>query len=329
MQHKPEMNDEMEDLQRRLAFAEACSDPLDFDRLLAQASGLLHKWAQADVVTLILPPEREGVEPMLHLFGRQPVLPYAERSVRDECASLLAEMEFADLPGEALRLRRGPELMPLHEPVRDDALYRFWSSALVHEGQVVGIVALFGFTDWLLSVRLRRLLQALVPSLAGAVARAAAVENLRLCAQKDEVTGGYNRRGFVEVLGRACARAEATGESLALLMVDVEGAGGEVGEGALRALGEVVRASGRAFDVFGRFGARELVLLLPGADGEAASAVGERLVDDARRVVAGGGVRVDVGVAVYGGGGPELLVQAADEALYAAKRQSARLAGAV
>lgn len=321
MQHKPEMHDEMEDLQRRLAFAEACSDPLDFDALLARASGLLHRWAQADVVTLILPPEREGVEPMLHLFGRQPVLPYAERSVRDECALLLAELDFAHLPGEALRLRRGPELMPLHQPVRDDALYRFWSSALVVEGQVVGIVALFGFTDWLLSVRLRRLLGALVPALAGAVQRAAAVENLRLCAQKDEVTGGYNRRGFVEVLGRACARAEASGESLALVMVDVEG---EAGEAALRALGEVVRASARAFDVFGRFGARELVLLLPGAGAEAAGAVGDRLVEDARRVV--GEVQVDVGVAVYAGGSAELLVQAADEALYRAKRQSARVA---
>ena len=50
-------SDEYEDLQRKVAFAEACADPINFDQMLTRICALLNKWAQADVVTLILPPE--------------------------------------------------------------------------------------------------------------------------------------------------------------------------------------------------------------------------------------------------------------------------------
>ncbi len=331
MLHNANMHDEIEDMQRKLAFSEACADPLDFDQLLTRASALLHKWAQADVVTLILPPEREGLEPMLHIFGRQPVLPLAERSIRDECALLLSELDFAHLPGEALRLRRGPELMPLHSPVRDDYMYRFWSQEMDAEGQVVGIVALFGFTDWLLSPRVRRLLGALVPPLGRAVANAASIETLRMCAHKDEVTGAYNRRGFDEVLERACARSEVFDEPLALLLFDVEEHGQVAntpeGQALLKALSEAVSTSVRPFDVFGRFGEAEFTVLMPGAGVEEASAIAERLLDATREVtVRDVPVNVNVGVALYEGGPAIHLVQSADEALYQAKRMTVQAA---
>ena len=60
MRYKAIKNDEVEDLQRRVAFAETCADPTNFDQLLNRVCSLLNKWAQADVVTLILPPERKG-----------------------------------------------------------------------------------------------------------------------------------------------------------------------------------------------------------------------------------------------------------------------------
>lgn len=326
------IHDEIEDMQRKLAFAEACADPLDFDQLLTRTSALLHKWAQADVVTLILPPEREDLEPMLHIFGRQPVLPLAERSIRDECALLLGELDFAHLPGEALRLRRGPELMPLHSPVRDDYMYRFWSQEMEVDGQVVGIVALFGFTDWLLSPRIRRLLGALVPPLGRAVANAASIEVLRLCAQKDEVTGAYNRRGFGEVLERACARSEIFDEPLALLLFDVEEypavAGSPEGEAMLKALAEMTTHAARPFDVFGRFGDSEFTVLMPNADVDEASAIAERLLDASREVECrGGSININIGVALYEGGPAQYLVQSADQALYQAKRMAVQAAG--
>lgn len=327
MLHNANMHDEIEDMQRKLAFSEACTDPLDFDQLLTRTSALLHKWAQADVVTLILPPEREDLEPMLHIFGRQPVLPLAERSIRDECALLLSELDFAHLPGEALRMRRGPELMPLHSPVRDDYMYRFWSQEMEADGQVVGIVALFGFTDWLLSPRIRRLLGALVPNMSRAVANAASIEMLRMCAHKDEITGAYNRRGFEEVLERACARSEVFDEPLALLLFDVEEhpavAGTPEGQAMVKALSEVVATSVRPFDVFGRFGESEFTVLMPNAGVDEASAIAERLLDASREVeLRGLPVNINVGVALYEGGPPVHLVQSADQALYQAKRMA-------
>lgn len=333
MLHNANMHDEIEDMQRKLAFSEACADPLDFDQLLTRASALLHKWAQADVVTLILPPEREDLEPMLHIFGRQPVLPLAERSIRDECALLLGELDFAHLPGEALRLRRGPELMPLHSPVRDDYMYRFWSQEMEADGQVVGIVALFGFTDWLLSPRIRRLLGALVPLLGRSVANAASIEMLRLCAQKDEVTGAYNRRGFDELVERACARSEIFDEPLALMLFDVEEypriAGTPEGQAMLKALSEVVATSIRPFDVFGRFGEAEFTVLMPAAGVDEASAIAEQLLDATRKVtVREHAINVNVGVALYEGGPAVHLVQSADEALYQAKRMAVQTAAA-
>ena len=51
--------DEIEDLHRRIAFSEACGNSLNFDQMLTRVCSLLNEWAQADVVTLILPPEDE------------------------------------------------------------------------------------------------------------------------------------------------------------------------------------------------------------------------------------------------------------------------------
>ena len=52
--------DEVVDLHRRLAFADACLDTLNFDQMLTRVCSLLNEWVQADVVTLILPPEDES-----------------------------------------------------------------------------------------------------------------------------------------------------------------------------------------------------------------------------------------------------------------------------
>ena len=58
------------------------------------------------------PPEDDNLEPMLHLFGKHPVLPLSERCIRDDCSTLLSDLEYAHLPGESLRLRRGVDIQP-------------------------------------------------------------------------------------------------------------------------------------------------------------------------------------------------------------------------
>ncbi|MCA9560172.1 MAG: GGDEF domain-containing protein [Myxococcales bacterium] len=332
MSASPAMNDQLEDMQRKLAFAEACGDPLDFNGLLARASSLLFKWGQADVVTLILPPESPGLEPVLHVCGRQPVLPLAERSVRDECALLLADMDFAHLPGEAFRLHRGPELTPLHGAVRDDYLYRFWSQPLEVGGEVVGVVALFGFTDWILAPRVRRLLTAFGSMLAGAVRNAIAVDQLRSCAVYDDLTGVFNRRGLRDALVRETARAQRVRSELSLMLIDLDHFktindtyGHPEGDRVLQAVAAALHGEVRTTDAIGRLGGDEFVVLLPDTGPAMAQRVGERLAARLQSIGYGDGqtLSISMGLAAVdprAADAVDAALQRADEALYEAKR---------
>ena len=317
--------DEIEDLHRRIAFAEASADPVNFDHMLNRIAALLNKWAQADVVTLILPPAEEGIEPMLHVFGQQPILPIAERSIRDDCAAVLADLEYANLPGEALRLRRGAELTPLHGILRDDYMYRFWWHEMKLDGVTVGIVALYGFVDWVLSPRIRRILNSVMPMLATGINNAAAVEGLRLQSDKDELTGLLNQRGIFETLDRECARSTQQGNNLAVLLCELEDMdevyGTMEGEAVLQAFGEVALNTVRDFDVIGRLAETEFALILPDADGDIAKIISNQVSAAARSLTVNGvGLNISVGIATYNGGTADALLQQADEALFESRR---------
>ena len=328
MRHDGIRTDEVEDLHRRIAFAESCADPINFDHMLNRIAALLNKWAQADAVTLILPPAEEGLEPMLHVFGQQPILPIAERSIRDDCAAVLADLEYADLPGEALRVRRGAELTPLHGIMRDDYMYRFWWHEMKLDGQTVGIVALYGFVDWVLSPRVRRLLNSVMPMLAVGINNAASVENLRLQSDRDELTGLLNQRGVFEYLDRECARSLELGQDLAVMLCELENgeplAGTEEGDALVQAFSELALATTRTYDVIGRLAQMEFAFILPAADAEFAAQCAQQIADNARALsVEGEPLVVSLGIAEYRSGTADELLQAADEALFSARRRRA------
>jgi diguanylate cyclase (GGDEF)-like protein len=317
--------EQIEDLQRKLSFAEACADPIHFDQMLNGVSSLLNKWAQADMVTLILPPEDEGLEPTVHVFGQQPVLPIAERSIRDDCASLLAEMDYAHLPGEALRLRRGAELTPLHGIIHDDLMYRFWWQEMRVDGIAVGIVALYGFVDWVLSPRIRRLLASMVPMLSRAVSNAASVEHMRMRMDRDEVTGLLNQRGVFEALDRECFRAEELNRNLSVILCDVEGYGEAAGtpeaDAFVTAFSEVALSVVGTFDLVGRIGGSEFVFIMPEQTTDEATALVQRLGSAAELLKLNAQqALISYGIAAFTGGTADAFLQAADEALFAFKR---------
>ena len=73
--------------------------------------------------------------------------------------------------------------------------------------------------------------------------RAAALEQQRRLAGRDELTGVANRRVFNEALRREVARAQRSGKSLSLLMLDLDGLkrinddfGHPLGDAAIQAL---------------------------------------------------------------------------------------------
>jgi diguanylate cyclase (GGDEF)-like protein len=151
-------------------------------------------------------------------------------------------------------------------------------------------------------------------------------ERLQLLAGRDELTGIANRRSFNEALAREVARAHRGGGPVALLTFDLDGLKGindryghPTGDAVLVALARAATAAVRDEDVVARIGGDEFAVVLAGADGGDARAVGERIRQhlDAMSVE---GVRpqMSYGFAVGFGGGAsaERLVAAADAALY-------------
>ncbi|ONG48222.1 hypothetical protein BKE38_22210 [Pseudoroseomonas deserti] len=186
--------------------------------------------------------------------------------------------------------------------------------------------------------------------LAAERALAGLAQRLATLAATDGLTGLANRRQFDEALAEAWRRAEA-GQGLALLLVDADcfkayndRYGHQEGDRILRAIAAAIGVTAkRAGDVAARYGGEEFAVLLPATGPEAAAHVAEAL---RRRVHAldlphadapAGRVTISIGVAALppgarAPGAAACLVEAADAALYAAKRQGrdrVALAGAL
>ena len=165
-----------------------------------------------------------------------------------------------------------------------------------------------------------------------------ALENARLHdmverqALVDGLTGLANRRAASDALHAEAARAERLETQLSVVLADLDEFkevndlhGHAVGDEVLRVVAEVLRETLRESDVAGRWGGEEFLLLLPGADEEGAAQLAERVrvALAARSIPSVPGLRVTAsfGVAEYAGeANPEQLLEAADGALYRAKR---------
>ena len=154
----------------------------------------------------------------------------------------------------------------------------------------------------------------------------------------DTKTGLLNASTWEREATTEIARAVRTGIPLALALVDIDHFklvndtyGHLVGDKTLRAVTDALQSQLRAYDVAGRFGGEEFVILLPHAREVDALAVAERLrvhiaslaipVDDSDASGPFVRVTISVGVAALDGVSRELtdMLTAADAALYHAK----------
>lgn len=179
-------------------------------------------------------------------------------------------------------------------------------------------------------IRVREIvaLETLAAGVGNALWRIRLTRDLHRHTVTDQLTGLTNRRGYDAVLGRLLAGLTRTPDWVSLCLVDVDRFkvyndthGHQAGDEALRAVARALSRSVRPGDVAARYGGEEMALVLPGASPEDALRVAER----ARRAVeamdlAPSRVTVSVGVASTRlPCTPEVLAEAADRCLYAAK----------
>ena len=162
--------------------------------------------------------------------------------------------------------------------------------------------------------------------------------HLQELASSDALSGLANRRGFDARLAADWQRSGKLNRPIALLMIDVDHFkqfndhyGHVEGDVCLRRIGKLLQETATGEDDLpARYGGEEFALLLPGGDVDMALNVGERLRDAVEGLCIAqasspeGQVTISIGVAslVPGvGQDAERLVEAADIALYAAKRR--------
>ena len=160
-------------------------------------------------------------------------------------------------------------------------------------------------------------------------------ERQRKLAISDGLTGLYNHRHFQERWRREVKRAQRYGQSVSLMLIDVDKfknfndtMGHPQGDQLLRNLSLLLRRSVRDVDLVARYGGEEFVIMLPETRKDDAVILAERVRSlvaqhpfEHRDVQPAGRITVSVGVASFpaDGTGPSEVLVMADKALYKAK----------
>jgi diguanylate cyclase (GGDEF)-like protein len=160
-------------------------------------------------------------------------------------------------------------------------------------------------------------------------------EQLQQQAIRDPLTGLHNRRYLDETLPRELQRAGRQGQPVGVIMLDIDHFkrfndtyGHDAGDTLLRVAGDFLQQHTRGDDIACRYGGEEFTLVLPGASLADTQQRAEELRAGIQSLnVAHQGQPLDkvtasLGIAIFPAHGStaEVLVSAADQALYQAKR---------
>jgi diguanylate cyclase (GGDEF)-like protein len=161
-------------------------------------------------------------------------------------------------------------------------------------------------------------------------------EALRIQATHDPLTGLWNRRAILEMLGNELARSRREGLPVAVAMADLDHFkrindtyGHVVGDTVLCEAVSRMRALLRTYDAIGRYGGEEFLVVLPGCTSQDACKLAERLrsgIAQESVKIPGGAIDVTSSLGVAASDDISILdasalIRAADIALYRAKAE--------
>ena len=158
-------------------------------------------------------------------------------------------------------------------------------------------------------------------------------QSLRQQLEQDALTGASSRTSLLRELQGGIERASKTGQPLVVIMADLDHFkdvndtyGHLVGDKVLREVAARIKAALREFDLVGRYGGEEFVVLLENTSTHTANQVAERI----RQRIAGEPIHVGMqgvkltlsqGLALHRDGeDSQALLKRADQAMYKAKQ---------
>ncbi|MGN6527071.1 MAG: putative bifunctional diguanylate cyclase/phosphodiesterase [Burkholderiaceae bacterium] len=232
---------------------------------------------------------------------------------------------------EELRGRRAvdfvaPDMRAQVQSVLDDGRELAYESAVIRRDGLRIPVELIGRTLTLGGEQTR---MSVVRDLRDRHAAQARIHHL---AHHDALTGLPNRMSFMERLGHRLELARASGQSLALLFVDLDhfkrvndSLGHLIGDKLLQTVAARISASLRSNDIVARFGGDEFIVMLEDASPDDVGEVAHKLLRAIEVPVDAEGrdlsVTPSVGIAMFprDGATPTELIKNADTAMYIAK----------
>ncbi len=158
-------------------------------------------------------------------------------------------------------------------------------------------------------------------------------KELLLQSRTDPLTGILNRRALMPLIAKECSRSLRSKASFALSMLDIDHFkkindtyGHSAGDAVLKEIVNRINAVIRPYDLLGRFGGEEFLVVVPGACAADIITISERI----RQRISGTKVCVDQleiavtasqGIVAWDGkSSVDEMIRAADDALYRAKK---------
>jgi len=179
-----------------------------------------------------------------------------------------------------------PERLGAEHPLREFAAAGPLLAAPLtpEEGPAIGVLVAHKSQGGPFTAYELKLFEKVAAQVGRAIHKAQLYQQTQESANRDDLTGLFNRRYIFERLEKEVERGRRYGRRLSLLLVEVdqflrytEVRGQEAGDEALRQLARTVQGALRQHDVLARFATTEFLILLPETSPVQAQAVAEKL----------------------------------------------------